>query len=346
MKRFFTLFYCITTILITEKAMATLQVFPTRVVLNEKIKNATLTLRNKDPNTVSFKVSSVFYRMGVDGSMTIVDDVKPEERSAQGLIKFSPKRVSLKANEEQVVRILSKIPQALPDGDYRIHIKFTPEDDVVTEEGNSGKVTMKLQAKVAVAISVIVQNGKQNYKIELKDFSTYKGIKNEDRFKVRIKNIGSSFPIGTFTVLHKNQSKKEPEEMVGIVRGVNSYITERWFDFPMDNLAKRDLSKGEVSLQFNLAEELDSALIGTSKIIDGKLQDNTVKEIPKVEVVSPMAPVVVAAPVVAAPVVVEPVVAEPVVAEPVVAEPVVAEPVITVPVNEAPMVKIEEGPKL
>jgi hypothetical protein len=326
MKRFCILFYCIANILLTQKAMAALQVFPTRVVLNEKIKNATLTLRNKDAGTATYKISSVFYRMGVDGSMTVVDDVKPEERSAQSLIKFSPKRVTLKANEDQVVRILSKVPQTLPDGDYRIHIKFTPEDDIVTEEGSNGKVTMKLQAKVAIAISVIVQNGKQNHKIELKDFSIFKGAKNEDRIKVKMKNIGSSFPIGTFTVLHKNLLKKEAEEMVGIVRGVNSYIPERWFEFPIDNLAKRDLSKGEVTLQFNLAEELDNALIGTSQIIDGKLQESTINEIPQSNI-TPVSPIA-AAPVVAAPVVAAPVVAAPVVAAPVVAAPVVAEPVV------------------
>lgn len=260
MKKLFTLFI----FLKCSVVFATTQVYPTRVIFDDKERATTISVRNRGAVEESYTIKAVFFRMGANGSLEMIDNPTKEERSLVEYIRFSPRRITLKPNEEQVIRLMLKNTAALPPGDYRAHLRILPNDTLPAASlTNEQKVEMQLQAKIAVSISTFYYKGDVKILGELSQFNISKDpvAPNNLKFKVKLGNTGSTFLIGSFKLFYLEKDK--PEKQIGFINGIFSYIPERTIEYSFEPTEQIDLTKGRVVLKFYGPSFLNEPLIST-----------------------------------------------------------------------------------
>ena len=227
-------------------AYAELQVFPLRVVLTDKDKTAQIALRHRGTKEERYRITTVFYRMGADGSMKATTDLTKEDADASSLFRYSPRQVLLQPNVEQVVRIMSRVPADLPDGEYRTHLHFEAMSDP-PQAGQPGgnQAQMMLIARMAVAIPVVIKKGQTKVDVALSNFKIQKETDGKLSFVVDIQKSGNGFAYGNFEIVSIDDQGKETS--LATVLGISSYIEKRVAKFP---LAVDKIPKGKIKLLF------------------------------------------------------------------------------------------------
>ncbi|HEY0164983.1 MAG TPA: molecular chaperone, partial [Sphingomicrobium sp.] len=100
-----------------------LLVAPTRLVLDGR-RGTEVILNNIGDEPATYRISVEFRRMTPDGRLVDVTEPSAEEKLAQEMIVYAPRRVTLVPNQPQSVRISARAPQGLADGEYRVHLLF------------------------------------------------------------------------------------------------------------------------------------------------------------------------------------------------------------------------------
>jgi len=208
----------------------------------------------------------MFYEMYYDGSVKQRPDLARSAESAASYIRFSPKRVQLQPNVEQVVRIRVRNIAKLKD-EVRTHLYFRPSDpadsDPIKKNLSAGKSAFELKAQVAVAIPIIISPKKIKKDFSLKNFKVFvEG--NEVKFKVQLEKKGKGFLYGDFTVYKVDGSKKS---IVGVAKGVSSYIAKRKVSYGLVSSKTNPLTKGKYRLEFKEYSQ-DKEEKGTVKSTD------------------------------------------------------------------------------
>lgn len=142
-------------------------VAPHRLVMDPSEKVEVLNVANKSDQTHRYDLTLIDQVMNEDGS-TIRKDTY--DYSAKRMIRFVPKRFTLKPGERQVVRVMIKRPGDLADGDYHSHLLFREvplnvQDkqalkDQRAEENKGKAANFEIRALYGVAVPIVVQHGK------------------------------------------------------------------------------------------------------------------------------------------------------------------------------------------
>jgi hypothetical protein len=140
-----------------------LLVAPTRIVLDGR-KGAEVILNNIGDEPATYRISVEFRRMTPDGSLVDVPEPSAEDKLAEDMIVYAPRRVTLAPHQPQSVRVTARAPEGLPDGEYRVHLLFRaipPAHPVSAEQpGEAPKgVRFALIPVYGVTIPVIVRFG-------------------------------------------------------------------------------------------------------------------------------------------------------------------------------------------
>ena len=140
-----------------------LLVAPTRIVLDGR-KGAEVILNNIGDEPATYRVSVVFRRMTEDGGLQDVDQPDANDKLAEDMVLYQPRKVVLPPRQPQAIRILARAPQGLADGEYRVHMLFraippaTPVAAAAASEPVRG-LQFKLTPVYGVTIPVIVRLG-------------------------------------------------------------------------------------------------------------------------------------------------------------------------------------------
>lgn len=148
-----------------QAGIGDLLVAPTRIVLDGR-KGAEVILNNIGDEPATYRVSVEFRRMTEDGRLVDVTEPTAEDKIAEDMIVYAPRRVTLAPHQPQSIRIAARAPQGLPDGEYRVHMLFRaipPANPVVqasasTEDTPKG-LHFQLIPVYGVTIPVIVRLG-------------------------------------------------------------------------------------------------------------------------------------------------------------------------------------------
>jgi len=141
-----------------------LMVYPTRVVMSDKVRTAQVDIINTGQTQTSYKISLVRKRMTEAGDFQEAAVAEPGEKFADDLVKFSPRQVTLVPGAGQTVRILFKVPPDLGEGEYRSHLVFSKMASGIAEvpepkDRDPKAVSMRISTNVGVSIPVIVRHG-------------------------------------------------------------------------------------------------------------------------------------------------------------------------------------------
>jgi P pilus assembly chaperone PapD len=147
-----------------QAGVGDLLVAPTRIVLDGR-KGAEVILNNIGEEAATYRVSVEFRRMTEDGGLVDVTEPTAEDKIAQDMIVYAPRRVTLAPHQPQSIRIAARAPQGLPDGEYRVHMLFRaipPATPVVPASASTETpkgLRFQLIPVYGVTIPVIVRLG-------------------------------------------------------------------------------------------------------------------------------------------------------------------------------------------
>jgi P pilus assembly chaperone PapD len=147
-----------------QAGVGDLLVAPTRIVLDGR-KGAEVILNNIGEEPATYRVSVEFRRMTEDGGLVDVTEPTAEDKIAQDMIVYAPRRVTLAPHQPQSIRIAARAPQGLPDGEYRVHMLFRaipPATPVVPASASTDTpkgLRFQLIPVYGVTIPVIVRLG-------------------------------------------------------------------------------------------------------------------------------------------------------------------------------------------
>lgn len=155
-------------------AFADLMLFPTRVVFDKTQRAAQVELVNQGKTPETYRISLVNRRMGENGEFIAIESPGPGEQFADGMVRFSPRQVTIPPGSSQTVRIQLRKPADLPAGEYRSHLQFDRMPDpagnssVEALAGNAGSdIGVVLNALVGASIPVIVRHDETSARVSL-----------------------------------------------------------------------------------------------------------------------------------------------------------------------------------
>jgi hypothetical protein len=140
-----------------------LLVAPTRLELNGP-RGGEVILDNIGATTATYRVSIEFRRMAEDGDLVDVDPAQANatEKTAEQMIAYAPRRITLEPNQPQSIRVGVRPPPGLPDGEYRVHMLFRaipdPRPAAPVQTPVDG-ISIDLRPIYGVTIPVIVRIG-------------------------------------------------------------------------------------------------------------------------------------------------------------------------------------------
>ena len=225
-----------------------LLVAPTRIVLDGR-KGTEIILNNIGEEPATYRVSVEFRRMTAEGDLVEVTDPNAQEKAAEDMIVYAPRRVTLAPHEPQSIRIAARPPQGLPDGEYRVHLLFRaipPSTPVTASAGAEAKgLQLQLVPVYGVTIPVIVRLGNleatagiSNVQVEKSDGKPAIGL-----------DLSRSGTRSTFgEVLVTKPGIKEPIAMLKSV-AVYAELGKRHVSVPVDENYKGDLT-GPVTVEY------------------------------------------------------------------------------------------------
>ena len=106
-----------------DAGVGDLLVAPTRIVLDGR-KGAEIILNNIGDEPATYRVSVVFRRMTEDGGLLDVEEPTANDKTAEDMIVYQPRKIVLAPHQPQAIRIVARPPEGLPDGEYRVHMLF------------------------------------------------------------------------------------------------------------------------------------------------------------------------------------------------------------------------------
>lgn len=213
-------------VLFCAGAFAQVQVFPTYLALSEERISGHLNLRNTSNEPKIFKVEYVFYKMNKDG--TFVREAIPTD-GLSDILKFSPKKVTLAPGGKQVVRVMLTDLESLPVGDKYIHLRFVPDsaEETSADAKTNKKSSFSLQAKISVAVPVVVRKGKGPFAGTMTADKATRNKNGDVDLSLSFKNTNQFYLHGDLEIFAVNGDK---EISLDKIVGVSSYIPERMFN--------------------------------------------------------------------------------------------------------------------
>ena len=197
-------------------------VAPHRVLIPDGEATAVLSVANNSDVPRRYDLTMVDQVMGENG---ITERKDTFEYSLKRMVKFVPRRFSLKPNEKQAVRVMVRRPRDLADGDYHSHLLFREvplsvkdKRDLQKERKETEKkATFEIRTLYGVAVPIVVQQGKIESDVSLGDVVLGKSEKHADlkQLNVSFNRTGNAEAVGYLSA----QYEKAGQEAVPIVEG-------------------------------------------------------------------------------------------------------------------------------
>lgn len=248
---------CFGSIPSTVNAGANLLITPTRVVFEDRMRTAQVTLMNNGTETGNFRISFINQNMTADGNFEAVEEGTAGNYS-NSMVKYSPRQITLPAGQSQVVRLMLRKPRDLEDGEYRSHMLFQslPKANKSSLESFTNKetknITVEIIPIVGISIPVIVRSGNVSNEVTLSDAKYIAGdaTNPKARVGVRLHRSGNSSVYGDFRVTYT--PKNGLPTVVGISNGLAVYTpnTIRHYEIPLTVGPDVDLTEGELRIVF------------------------------------------------------------------------------------------------
>ena len=242
-----------------QAGVGDLLVAPTRIVLNGS-RGTEIVLSNIGDDVATYRVSVELRRMKPDGMLEDVAEANDREKTAQAMILYAPRRVTIAPNQTQTIRIAARAPAGLPDGEYRAHLLFraVPPPRPVAPQAQVKGVSLELIPIYGVTIPVVVRLGNLQAKVAIANVALASSD-GKPAVALELTRVGDRSVFGEVRVF-----KAGIKEPIAIQRGVAIYteIKTRHMVIPL-NPALATSAAGPVTVDF--VESTDSGPVSLAE---------------------------------------------------------------------------------
>lgn len=189
--------------------------------MDNKTRSIELILSNRGGAAGTYRIKLARMEMNADGGIETATapavGIDPTE-----LVRFAPHQVTLEPGQTQVLRVMVRKPEDLPDGEYRVHMIFqaVPPDLAGTSAPAKEKakgLSIRLVAIMNLGIPIIVRQGELTVKTGLADLRlAHEG--DQDFLAFHLTREGNASTYGTLKATFEPKSGKAItlSEMVGV----------------------------------------------------------------------------------------------------------------------------------
>lgn len=209
--------------------------FPTRLVFEPNQRAAQVQVINRGTKAASYRISLVNRRMTETGQIVNAETALPGELMATDLVRFSPRQITIKPGESQVIRLNIRKPAVLEPGEYRSHLQFDrlPDAEGASDieelaKSESDKFSVKISTLLGASIPVIVRHGSGTVEMQLDNLSLERATATSGvaegamALSFHMKRKGNRSVFGHLKATYTPVGSQPIE--VGIVRGVAVYV--------------------------------------------------------------------------------------------------------------------------
>lgn len=220
--------------------MGDVNLYPRRVVISGRERSATVGLYNRASASGEYDITISDMMMTTDGRVVdlaaVTDPVAAGKvKVASSLLRWSPRKVVLPANEAQLVRIMVRVPPDLPPGEYRSHftaVSVPPVGEGLTIEQATGAqdngVGVQIVPRFGISIPVIVRVGETTATASLANLAIARG--SQPVINVTITREGTRSVFGDISV-----AVAGGKVLVGQIKGIGVYteLDQRSIQIPI-----------------------------------------------------------------------------------------------------------------
>ncbi len=259
----------------TAPAQAELMIFPTRLVLNNADRSAQVELVNRDTKSATYRVSIIYRRMTETGELVEAAPPPAGEQVADSMLYYTPRLVTLKPGESQIVRVMVRRPANLAAGEYRSHIQFDRLPDIedasnietATVTNQATTASIRLTALVGASIPVIIRQGKTEATVTLDNVAFVPGSGDSGpSLTFEMTRQGNRSVYGDIVATYEPAAGKPVE--LGNVSGVAVYVPNpvRRARLPLTVPSGVVLKGGSIVLRYNHSVPEGGAVIAESRV--------------------------------------------------------------------------------
>lgn len=230
---------------------------PKRVVFEKGQRLVEVLIANRGNEPQKYRISIVNREMQENGQLKEAEQPADGEFFAKDVLKYSPRQVVLEAKESQKIRIMQRLSNDAPDGEYRSHLlvqeipKAAPAENVGAE--SSGEVGINVQAIFGITLPVILRKGDLSAQVSL---SNPKIVRSGDDvyLNIDINRKGTKSVIGTANVFAES-------EKIGILKNIAVYMSTptRNVSIKLDSDRAQSLSGKNLRITYGTEDDIEDA---------------------------------------------------------------------------------------
>ncbi len=152
-------------------------VSPTAVFMDDHHRNAQVTLGNSSDVAEEVTVEARFGFLDTDSAGTpfvrLIDDPPPQFPSAVDWLRLFPIRLRLQPGDRQVLRVLARPPDDLPDGEYWSRLIVTARRAPTEVAGADTTLRVGLNLEIRLITSISYRKGNVNTSVTIRDLAAH-----------------------------------------------------------------------------------------------------------------------------------------------------------------------------
>jgi fimbrial chaperone protein len=209
-------------------AQADMLISPTRVLMDDDNRSATLTLRNPSNGARTYRLRWQDKRAIAGGGYSMITEGE-EWPSAKGMVRHSPRQITVGPGENQTVRFSWRPPAELPAGEYRSHLLLEVIPDIseptsTLESGIPDKgIGIQVHMQMSFSIPVVVRHNTQAPKVSIGDVKVIPAKEGKDaRLAITFNRAGNASSYGR-VVVEMQRDADNPVELIGEYRELSIF---------------------------------------------------------------------------------------------------------------------------
>ncbi|NRB23575.1 molecular chaperone [Shewanella sp.] len=246
---------------------ASLLISPTQVTLNDRERSTSLVLINTGQETRTYRLSWQQKSVLENGSYhNLTEEEAKTFPTASGMIRFSPKQVTLKPDERQTIRLAVRRPKGLADGEYRSHLLLKALPPKSPESSNVNGIRIKLNVVMSYSLPIIVRQGEIDASVALTSVTLAKEKTFPRATITALLNHSGRNSVTGNIIAYWQPSQDAPEQIVARVHGYTVYpeLTQHKIQLTWPDYTP---ARGNLRLAFEGVKEFNGVLLAEKSIL-------------------------------------------------------------------------------
>jgi hypothetical protein len=255
--------------LLADNRHAEPMLLPTRVVMENAERYATVVLKNIGQASGDFSAELVDMRMEENGRVVPVEAGKTAEYSAVPYVHIAPHSMTLKPGETQNIRLMLRKPENLEPGEYRAHLKVRIENDNVDADAHAGEksrdVAIAVKTNVVLIIPVIFRHGDTSLAMRIDAPKLSRDASGAPVLNMYLARTGNRSSMGDISVSWVADGKSQ---LLKFFPGVPVYrpTPRRFISVPLDIPKDVSLSRGKLNIVYAAQEKEGGKILAEGSV--------------------------------------------------------------------------------